>query len=127
MPARGVRRRAFWVYAAALFVGTHWPRLELPPTVIERPDVVVHAAAFGLWTLLLAGTEYLGPARRGRAVLWCGVIALAVSAVDEALQAVPFVHRTAAWDDWLANAAGVALACLAMLAAASLRAGGRPA
>jgi VanZ family protein len=126
MPSRRIRRRVFWLYAAALFVGTHWPRLELPPTIIERPDVLVHMSAFGLWTLLLAGSEYLGSLRSRRAILWCGLIALANAALDEALQAVPFVQRTAAWDDWLANAAGVVVATAAMLAAPRRGADRRP-
>lgn len=115
LPSRANRRRAFWVYAAALFTATHWPKLEIPRVVFERTDIVLHAGAFCVWTLLMMGTEYLGPPLNRRAIGWCWLIGLVNAGVDEALQAIPFVNRTCAWDDWGADAAGVTAAALAML------------
>lgn len=112
LPARPLRRRAFWAFAAVLFTATHWPRLEVPHVVIERTDIVLHIGAFCVWTLLLIGTEYLGPLLNRRAIGWCWLIGLASAGLDEGLQAIPLVNRTCAWDDWGANAAGVTVAAL---------------
>lgn len=114
-----LRRTVFWAYALALFIGTHWPRLELPETVIERPDLIVHAAVFGLWTFLFIAAGYTGLPRSRSAVLRAGLVALLYAAFDEGTQAIPFIHRTAVWDDFLANAVGVLL--VTFLAAARAR------
>lgn len=96
---------AFGVYALALFTATHIPRLTIP--LPGRPDLFVHAAVFGAWTALLIACAFFGPALSRRNVLWCVVIATGYSALDEGLQAIPALHRTAAWDDWGANMIGV--------------------
>jgi VanZ family protein len=106
-------RWAFWVYVPVLFVLTHWPRLELP--FPGRPDLGVHFIAFGLWAGLLSLAAYFGGPARCRNALLVWPIAVAYAALDEGLQAIPFVHRHAAVDDWLANVGGVTIGCAAAL------------
>lgn len=108
---------AFLAYAAVLFVATHWPNLKIESDVIERPDLLIHLGAFGLWAFLLHLTGLLGPAGSARAALKTWGVGALYAAVDEASQAIPILGRTAVWDDYLANLAGLALgagaACLA--------------
>lgn len=98
---------AFIVYAVALFVLTHWPRLSVTVPGVDRPDLFVHASVFGLWTLLLWRSGLVGSFDNRQTVLWAGVIGLGYAALDEGLQAVPMIGRHAAWDDLAANATGV--------------------
>lgn len=109
-------RAAFWTYAAALFVGTHWPKLTIPAS--GRPDILVHAVVFGVWTGLLVAAGFFGPVRSMRNVVVAWAVAAVWSGVDEALQAIPFIRRNAAWDDWAANLAGVTLAAVIALVVA---------
>jgi len=102
-------RRAFWAYAVALFTVSHWPAARLPPMVIERPDLIVHVALFAGWSFLLTRTGYLGRPGSWRASLLVLPVALAYAGIDEALQAVPVLRRTAVWSDAMANCAGVIL------------------
>lgn len=106
-------RLSFLVYVPALFVATHWPALEVPGE--GRPDLLVHVAVFALWTSLLIGAGFFGPALSWRNILIVLPIAIAWAAFDEATQAIPFVRRHAAIDDFLANLVGILLACLAGL------------
>ena len=108
---RTLRRAAFWTYVVVLFTATHTPRVEVPMREI-RLDLFVHVAAFGLLAALLVGAGYFGPPLSGRNILCALVVALLYAAVDEALQAIPFLHRTAALDDWAGDAGGIVLACL---------------
>jgi VanZ family protein len=105
------------VYVPVLFALTHWPNLTLP--LPGRPDLIVHMGVFGLWTVLVIGSGFFGPARSARNIAIAGAIAALYSGVDELLQAVPFLHRWAAWDDWLANLAGVGAAILFAVAIAA--------
>jgi VanZ family protein len=91
-----------------LFVATHWPSLAIEAP-IARPDLILHAGAFALWTAFLLATGYIGSQRSRRVVLAVGVVALAYAGLDELLQAIPILHRHAAVDDWIADAVGVAL------------------
>lgn len=118
MIARPWMRTTFWVYAAALFVATHWPKLTLPAS--GRPDIYVHALVFAVWTGLLISAGFFGPALSARNIVSAWAIAAVWSGIDEALQAVPFIRRNAAWDDWAANLAGVTLAGAAALIVARL-------
>lgn len=111
---------AFAVYALALFTATHTPRLTIP--LPGRPDLFVHAAVFGTWTGLLIACAFFGPVLSARNTLWCVLIATGYSALDEGLQAIPALHRTAAWDDWGANMIGVVGAGAAALVAGVVRA-----
>lgn len=105
----GAMRAIFGVYAVAMAVATHWPKLELPPAPI-RTDIVVHMGAFGLWATLCALCRWFGPAFCGRNLTLAGVVSLVYSAIDEATQGLPGVNRVVGLDDALANAAGVTLA-----------------
>jgi VanZ family protein len=111
---RTLRRTAFWGYVVLLFTATHTPRVEVPLAQI-RLDLFVHVAAFGLWASLLIGAGYFGAPLSNRNILAVLAIAPVYAAVDEALQAIPFIHRTAGLDDWAANATGIVLACGAAL------------
>lgn len=110
MPGPGARRAAFVLYAVPLFVATHWPALAVP--VEGRWDLLVHAAVFAGWNALLIACGYFGPALSARNIKLATVIAAAYAAFDEGLQALPMVRRTAAWDDFGANLAGVTLAAV---------------
>lgn len=107
---RGAFRIAFAVYAAALFIGTHIPDLQIRVGHIERPDLFIHMVAFGGWFCLLLISEYLGPWRSPRSVAMCAAIAVACAGIDEYSQSLPVLNRTAAWDDFAANVSGIVLA-----------------
>lgn len=107
---RPAARGVFGLYLPTLFIATHWPRLTIPGE--GRPDLLVHIAAFGLLTALLIPCGFFGPALSPRNILVSGFIASAYAAFDEATQAIPFIRRHAAFDDWLADLAGIALACI---------------
>ena len=106
------RRVAFWLFALALFVGTHWPRLELNVPGVKRPDLIVHFGLFATWYLLLFAAAYLAKLGRVRSLIAVWVIAVAYAGLDEGLQAIPFVHRDAAWDDFAADVGGVTIGFL---------------
>lgn len=98
-----------------VFALTHWPRLTLPETGLERTDLYVHLLVFGGWTVLLNLTGYLGPFGSGRAIARCALAAALYVGVDEGTQAIPFIHRDARWDDLAANLTGVALGTIGVL------------
>lgn len=102
-------RAAFLAYALVLLVATHWPRLRIEGPV-ERPDLWLHMLAFGFWTALLALSGLAGPRWSVRGVVASVGVGLAYAALDEASQAIPALGRTAALDDYLADAAGILLA-----------------
>ena len=99
----------FGLYAGFMFMMTHWPRLTIP--LPGRPDLLVHATIFGIWTGLLIACGRFGPPLSARNIGWAFVVGVVYAGIDEALQAIPFLKRTAAWDDWACDVAGVALAC----------------
>lgn len=113
LTSRPARRAAFWLYMLALALATYWPDLRIDVPEVQRPDLILHAAAFGLWTLLLLATGYLGPLTSRRNLLLGALIGAAHAIINEWTQALPFVRRHAAVDDALANLTGVALACAA--------------
>ncbi|MCW5777122.1 MAG: VanZ family protein [Phycisphaeraceae bacterium] len=115
-----VRRVGFAVYAVALATGTHWPSLTLGPDTGIRLDLVVHFAAFAVWTVLLSGCEWFGTLLSRRNVGWCVTISAAYAALDEVTQGLPGVNRTVLWSDLMANWSGVALASVWLLAAGRL-------
>ena len=98
----------FVVYTVVLSVATHWPRLRIEGP-IERPDLWIHMGAFGLWAALLAMTGLLAPRWTVKNILASTLVALAYAAIDEGSQAIPALGRTAALDDYLADAAGILL------------------
>jgi VanZ family protein len=97
------------VYAGALSVGTHWPRLELgDPT--RPPDKMLHFVAFGGLAFFLWQARYV---RRVTTLLLIGV---AWTALDEITQALPVLQRSFSFEDVVASACGV-LAVSAIIAA----------
>ena len=120
-PKLRATRVAFVIYALTLVTLTHWPRLELPTDIIERPDLVAHLGAFGLFTLLLIAASFFGPSLSRRNILRSALIAAIYAPVDELTQSLPGVNRTTSALDLLANLTGVALATLAALALAKIR------
>lgn len=111
-PPRAPRPRlivwGFWAYAAALFIATHWPRLEVPGP--EGSDKWVHCVVFGTWMVLATACGWFGPPLSPRNLAGSWMLSLAYAGLDEGLQAIPAVHRSCEWLDFLANAAGITLA-----------------
>jgi hypothetical protein len=104
----------FWPYAALIATLTHWPGLAIEAP-IQRPDLLVHGAVFGLWTLLCNACGFFGPAFSRRNAAWSLPVCLAYSALDEWTQLIPVLHRHAGVDDMLANWFGVGLGTIAAL------------
>jgi VanZ family protein len=102
-------RVAFLLFVPVLFTATHWPKLEIPGE--GRPDLVIHIVAFGTWATLLIGCGFFGKALSWRNIGAVLLVAAAYAAFDEATQAIPWVRRHAALDDYLANLLGIVLAC----------------
>ncbi len=119
LAARRTWRVLFGGYAVLLATLTHWPslRVEAP---IERPDLLVHVAAFGLWTVLLGLTRLLGPVGAVRSTLLTGGLALVVAALDEATQALPALGRQPDPSDLAANLLGVGAGAATLVAAGRL-------
>lgn len=103
-------RGVFALYAIGLATLTHWPALSAGPAPFNYFDKFLHLGAFGLWTLLLLSASFWGPALANRNLVRTGIVALFVSGLDEATQAIPMVNRHASWSDYLANTAGVLIA-----------------
>ncbi len=110
---RRLVRFVFWFYAAILFTGTHWPNLHAPGP--EGSDKIIHIGAFGTWMLVAAIQGWFGAPLSDRNLLRTLLLAAAYGATDEGLQAIPFVHRTCALDDYAANCIGIMLATLTLL------------
>jgi len=102
------------VHATLLTVALLWPHLQVPP-VIPRPDLVAHCLAFGPFCLLLCLWNPLD-SRGWRVVAFAAALGLAYGAATELLQSIPGLRRSAAVDDWLADAAGVACGVAAFAA-----------
>lgn len=100
-------RAALAVYTVVLVAGTHWPRLVIEVEGIDRPDLLLHVSAFGLWTVLAIRARLFGPMLSGPAVVKTTALALAFATVDELTQALPGLGRTVSAEDWSANLAGV--------------------
>ncbi len=94
----------------ALFVATHWPALTIP--MKGRWDLPIHASVFAGWNVLFMLLGAFGNAFSPRNIVLSSLVATAYAGLDEGLQALPFVRRTAAWDDFAANALGVWLAAI---------------
>ena len=92
-------RTRFALYAAALFVATHWPALVLP-SVVPVSDKTIHFVAWGVWLALLAHAWKMPLA-------FLLVVGVGCSIADEASQAVPALNRHASLMDAAANALGV--------------------
>lgn len=98
-----------WIAAVVWMAGLAWASLSPPPPVPTGSDLWLHAAAYGILTLLLRGAV----ADRGKILrtLAAAAVAFAYGAFVEGAQAA-LPYRTAEARDLLANATGVALAVL---------------
>lgn len=114
-------RAAFVVFALVLVTLTHWPNLELDIEVIERPDLVAHFGAFGLWTALLIGASFFGPMLSTRNIATAGAVACVYAPLDELTQGIPGVNRHVSALDLLANLSGVVAAVLCAMLVARIR------
>lgn len=103
-----------WGALALSFTATHWPRLELPEPM-EGGDQTVHLAVFMVVGLAAWNAGWFQSPTRFL------IAALAWSALDESLQAIPVLHRWSTGGDFLANAAGVTCAWLLIRAVAPRR------
>jgi hypothetical protein len=105
----------FLVFAVVLFTGTHWPKLRIDGP-IPRPDLWIHFAAFATWTFLCGCCAFFGPRWSRANIGTTCLVALLYAALDEGLQLIPQLGRTAAFDDYGANAIGVAIGCVGLYA-----------
>ncbi len=96
-------RIVFILYAIALTIGTHWPRLDLSVGDVRAPDKIIHQFAFAGLAFLLWRTRWL----RGLD-LWFAV-ALIWIMLDEFTQAIPILGRTFSWFDILAGWCGAVI------------------
>ncbi|MCX5640102.1 MAG: VanZ family protein [Planctomycetota bacterium] len=96
--------RIVWlILLLCVLVTTLWPRLAIGSG--ESPiDKFLHAAAFGALTGLFLNTRWL------RSLWWSLVAMAALGAVDETLQMIPQLGRSADLDDWVADVIGIAIA-----------------
>ncbi len=113
LPQRTLRA-IFCVYACVVFALTHWPALTLS-LPIRRPDLWAHLTVFSIWTVLASLCGFFGPALSGHNVLRTFALAVVYAAIDEGLQAIPWLRRTCAWDDYLANVLGITLGVVLVL------------
>ena len=121
---RALCRIVFLVFALALVTGTHWPALRIGGS-IARPDLLIHVAAFGMWTALLMLCGFFGSPFSTRNVLISAGVAVVYAAIDELTQGIPILQRTVSMQDFLANVIGIGCATiLAGLASLSIRRSG---
>jgi len=105
-PIRYVLLAACALAWAGAFLATHLPPNDVPN--LQTSDKVLHMVGYGgLTTLLVLSLASLGRPRSARIVLAVGIL-LAYGAFDELTQ--PAFQRTADFNDWLADAAGTAIA-----------------
>ena len=100
---------AFCVYALVLFTATHKPGVEVNVIPGIRLDLFIHAGAFGLWTVLLGLTGWLGNPSGARGMLPRLVGGVVYAIIDESTQAVPIFARVFDVKDMLANIGGALL------------------
>ncbi len=93
----------YWVTAFTL---THIPRV--PPVGARGGDKTAHVIAYALLGALVYLSLWSGGRVRGFAALVTLGVALAYGALDELTQ--PLVGRSCELGDWVADAAGAALA-----------------
>ncbi len=107
---RRLLRVGFVAYAVVLFVATHKPGVDVNVVPGWRLDLLIHMAAFGLWTLLLGLTGWVGDARRLAGLLVLMAVGVAYAVADESSQALPIFDRVFDLTDMAANSAGAILA-----------------
>lgn len=102
-------RALAWMALAIVFTATHWPNLQID-LPMRGSDKVMHAVAFMMLALVWWPTGFI------RSVPLFALAAASWSILDEATQALPFVHRHAGVEDAVANLCGITIATLAILA-----------
>lgn len=116
----------FVVYAVVLFVATHKPGVQVNVVPGIRLDLLVHMAAFGVWTLLLGLTGWLPDARRATGLGVLMTVGVGYAVIDESSQALPIFDRVFDLADMVANALGAAVAALALFVVLRSRARREP-
>lgn len=99
------------VYATALTIGTHWPRLELGTESVPVSDKLLHMAAFGGLTLLLWQAWIV------RRLLPLFLFGVGWAVLDELTQAIPGLGRTVSPLDITASGVGVFIVVAVLWAA----------
>lgn len=105
-------RWAFWLFAAILFTATHWPHLKIEGP-LPRTDLWLHVGAFSTWAFFLGMSAFFSPPGTGRNFLLTLAIGTAYACLDEGLQLIPALGRTAGWDDLTGDIGGILLGALA--------------
>jgi|SRR5947207_394319 len=107
-------RRYLWtitaIYWCVMFILTHVPGEHLPDVRIN--DKIEHLLAYGgLGGILFLSIWASRPQWQqiGALVL---AIGMAYGAIDEWLQAIPFIHRDCSLLDWFADTTGLAVAVI---------------
>jgi VanZ family protein len=103
-------KRLLWpvtaIYWLTLFVLTHIPQ----PRMVDVPlgDKTAHLIAYALLASLLLLSLRKSRVRKVEAITL--LICISYGAIDEWLQAIPFIHRSCELYDWFADCTGAALA-----------------
>src|SRR5216110_1649243 len=117
------RTRALWtvtlLYWLLLFISTHIPGGNLPTVPVS--DKTEHLVGYGLLGSLLLLSIWSGRTRFSNAPLMVLGIGMMYGAIDEWLQALPFVHRDCDRLDWFADTTGLAIAVILLTTARALR------
>ncbi len=102
--SRRVRRPwrvVFVLYALAMVVGIHWPRLHMGVGDAPAPDKIIHFFAFGGLTFLLWMTGWV----RSLVAVWLAMMVCTYGL--EWTQSMPILGRTFTWLDVVAGWLGV--------------------
>jgi len=102
-------RWLFGLYALALVVATHWPRLGVPGAEAGS-DKLIHFVAFFLWTALAFAAAIVRPPLSRRSLALTTLLAAGYASIDEAAQLIPALERQFSVWDWFANLGGVGAA-----------------
>lgn len=96
---------AYWL---TIFTLTHIPQQHLPS--VPFGDKIEHLLAYGLLGLLLYCYIWRTRPHLNNIEGLVLTIGLLYGAIDELLQAVPFIHRSCELLDWFADCTGIAIA-----------------
>ncbi len=118
---RRLCRFGFVAYAIVLFVATHKPGVQVNVVPGIRLDLLIHMAAFGVWTILLGLTGWLPDLRRAAGLAALMAVGVGYAVIDESSQALPIFDRVFDPADMLANALGAAFAALALFSVVRMR------
>ena len=96
------------MYTLALLTATHWPGLAFKGP-FSRTDLIIHAGAFGFWTIMLGMSGWIrSTCCIRRQALMVGLIGIGFGLADETTQ--PLFSRVFDWWDVAADMAGAILA-----------------